>query len=80
MARFKVTFLPARKLTLDPALKGKARRQAAGLALQDILVDAAVETTPFDRTLFAALGEARDRRLSALLRSLEQARTDRTEA
>ena len=28
----------------------------------------------------AALGEARDRRLSALLRSLEQARTDRTEA
>ena len=60
--KFKVTFLPARKLTLDPALKGKARRQAAGLALQDILVDAAVETTPFDRTLFAALAQARHTR------------------
>ena len=60
--KFKVTFLPARKLTLDPALKGKARRQAAGLALQDILVDTAVETTPFDRTLFAALAEARQTR------------------
>ena len=44
--KFKVTFLPPRQLTVDPALKGKARRQAAGLALQDILVDAAVETAP----------------------------------
>ena len=59
--KFKVTFLPARRLTLDPALRGKARRQAAGLALQDILVDAAVETARFDRTLFAALAEARRR-------------------
>ncbi len=57
--KFKVTFLPARRLTLDPALRGKARRQAAGLALQDILVDAAVETARFDRTLFAALAEAK---------------------
>ena len=45
---------------LDPALKGKARRQAAGLALQDIMVEAAVETARIDRTLFAALvGRAR---------------------
>ncbi len=57
--RFKVTFLPPRKLTVDSALKGKARRQAAGLALQDIMVDAAVETAPIDQTLFTALVQAR---------------------
>jgi acyl-[acyl-carrier-protein]-phospholipid O-acyltransferase/long-chain-fatty-acid--[acyl-carrier-protein] ligase len=60
--KFKVTFLPARRLTVDPNLKGKARRQAAGLALQDIMVDAAVETARYDRTLFAALAEARQTR------------------
>ncbi|HJU32400.1 MAG TPA: acyl-[ACP]--phospholipid O-acyltransferase [Hyphomicrobiaceae bacterium] len=57
--KFKVTFLPPRRLALDPALKGKARRQSAGLALQDMLVDTAVETARFDRTLFAALADAR---------------------
>ncbi len=57
--RIKVTFLPARKLAVDAALKGKARRQAAGLALQDIMVEAAVATARFDRTLFAALTDAR---------------------
>ena len=57
--RIKVTFLPARKLAVDAALKGKARRQAAGLALQDIMVEAAVATARFDRTLFAALADAR---------------------
>ena len=54
-----VTFLPPRKLNVDPALKGKARRQAAGLALQDIMVDTAVETARCDRTLFAALADAK---------------------
>jgi acyl-[acyl-carrier-protein]-phospholipid O-acyltransferase/long-chain-fatty-acid--[acyl-carrier-protein] ligase len=54
-----VTFLPARKLNVDPALKGKVRRQAAGLALQDILVDTAVETARCNRTLFDALVDAR---------------------
>ena len=53
--KIKVTFLPPRKLNVDPALKGKTRRQAAGLALQDIMVDTAVETARCDRTLFAAL-------------------------
>ncbi|HJZ45402.1 MAG TPA: acyl-[ACP]--phospholipid O-acyltransferase [Hyphomicrobiaceae bacterium] len=60
--KIKVTFLPPRKLTVDPALKGKTRRQAAGLALQDIMVDAAVATARFDRTLFEALVEARETR------------------
>ncbi len=44
--KFTVTFLPPRRLVLDPALKGKLRRQAAGLALQDIMVEAAVATAP----------------------------------
>jgi acyl-[acyl-carrier-protein]-phospholipid O-acyltransferase/long-chain-fatty-acid--[acyl-carrier-protein] ligase len=60
--RIKVTFLPPRKLTVDPALKGKVRRQAAGLALQDIMVEAAVATARFDRTLFEALTDARETR------------------
>ena len=55
----RVTFLPPRKLNVDPALKGKTRRQAAGLALQDIMIDTAVETARCDRTLFAALVDAK---------------------
>ncbi|MGD9801959.1 MAG: acyl-[ACP]--phospholipid O-acyltransferase [Hyphomicrobiaceae bacterium] len=53
-----VTILPARKLSLSDDLKGKARRQAAGAKLQDIMVDTAVETARIDQTLFAALVEA----------------------
>jgi acyl-[acyl-carrier-protein]-phospholipid O-acyltransferase / long-chain-fatty-acid--[acyl-carrier-protein] ligase len=52
-----VTFLAPRRLLVDPALKGKARRQAAGLALQDILVDTAVSTARFERTIFDAVAE-----------------------
>jgi acyl-[acyl-carrier-protein]-phospholipid O-acyltransferase/long-chain-fatty-acid--[acyl-carrier-protein] ligase len=54
-----VTILPARKLDIDPALKGRARRQAAGARLQDIMVDTAVETANIRRTLFDALVEAK---------------------
>ncbi len=57
--KVRVTFLPPRKLNVDPALKGKTRRQAAGLALQDIMIDTAVETARCDRTLFAALVDAK---------------------
>jgi acyl-[acyl-carrier-protein]-phospholipid O-acyltransferase/long-chain-fatty-acid--[acyl-carrier-protein] ligase len=52
-----VTFLAPRRLYVDPALRGKARRQAAGLALQDILVDTAVSTARFDRTIFDAVAQ-----------------------
>ncbi len=55
-----VTILPPRRIEIDPALKGKARRQAAGLALQDIMVDTAVDTANTDRTLFEAVCDARD--------------------
>jgi acyl-[acyl-carrier-protein]-phospholipid O-acyltransferase/long-chain-fatty-acid--[acyl-carrier-protein] ligase len=55
----KVTILPPVKLAVDPALRGKARRQAAAARLHDIMVDTAVRTTDIDRTLFEALAEAR---------------------
>ncbi len=54
----KVTILPPRKLVVDPGLKGKARRHAAGALLQDIMIDTAMETAPIDQTLFAALNAA----------------------
>ncbi|MGL4395292.1 MAG: acyl-[ACP]--phospholipid O-acyltransferase [Hyphomicrobium sp.] len=50
-----VTILPPVHLKVDDALRGKARRQAAGLALQDIMTDSAVLTTPLDQSLFEAL-------------------------
>lgn len=57
-----VTILPPRKLDLAPEIKGKARRQAAGAKLQDIMVDTAVETAHIDQTLFQALVEAKETR------------------
>ena len=50
-----VTILPPAKLEIEPTLRGKARRQAAGLALQDVMTDSAVLTAPIDQTLFEAL-------------------------
>lgn len=55
-----ITILPPEKLTVDPALKGKARRQAAGAILQDIMVNSAVKTSNFDQTLFEALVDAKE--------------------
>ncbi len=60
--KVRVTFLPPRKLDVPAELKGKARRRAAGAALQDIMINAAVETTRIDQTLFEALTEAKDTR------------------
>ncbi len=51
----RVTILPPRKLNVPAELKGKARRQAAGSALQDEMINAAVETARIDQTLFQAL-------------------------
>ncbi len=57
--KVRVTFLPPRKLDVPVELKGKARRRAAGAALQDIMINAAVETARIDQTLFEALTEAK---------------------
>ena len=57
-----VTILPPVKLPVDPALKGKTRRQAAGACLQDIMVNTAVMTAKLDQTLFEALVDAKTTR------------------
>lgn len=54
-----VTILPPVKLAVPEGIKGKARRQAAGMALQDLMVDTAVRTANLDQTLFSALVEAK---------------------
>ncbi len=56
-----VTILPPFRLTVDPALKGKARRQAAGAGLYDAMSDLLFRTTPIDRSVMAALIEAGSR-------------------
>jgi acyl-[acyl-carrier-protein]-phospholipid O-acyltransferase/long-chain-fatty-acid--[acyl-carrier-protein] ligase len=53
-----VTFLPKVKLSLDPALRGKARRLAAGAALQDVMIEAMVLNSVMDQTLFQGLANA----------------------
>ena len=57
-----ISILPPVKLAVDPALKGKARRNAAGAALQDVMIDAMVKNSMLDQTLFQGLAHAyRDR-------------------
>ena len=46
-----VTVLEPVKLTVDPTLKGKYRRQAAGAALYAVMSDLVFRTTPTDRTV-----------------------------
>jgi acyl-[acyl-carrier-protein]-phospholipid O-acyltransferase / long-chain-fatty-acid--[acyl-carrier-protein] ligase len=57
-----VSILPPVKLEIDASLKGKTRRNAAGAALQDVMIDAMVKNAMLDQTLFEALAHAyRDR-------------------
>ena len=53
-----VTILEALKLKLDPELKGRRRRQAAGAALYEIMSDMIFRTTATDRTVIEALIDA----------------------
>ncbi len=53
-----VSILEPVKLEVDPALKGKYRRQAAGTALYEIMSDLIFRTTSTDRTVFDAVVEA----------------------
>jgi acyl-[acyl-carrier-protein]-phospholipid O-acyltransferase / long-chain-fatty-acid--[acyl-carrier-protein] ligase len=53
-----VTVLEPVKLTVDPALKGRWRRQAAGAALYGIMSDLVFRTTSTDRTLVEAVIDA----------------------
>jgi acyl-[acyl-carrier-protein]-phospholipid O-acyltransferase/long-chain-fatty-acid--[acyl-carrier-protein] ligase len=56
--KVKVTVLEPVKLTVDPALKGRWRRQAAGAALYGIMSDLVFRTTSTDRTVITAVIEA----------------------
>ena len=57
-----ISILPPVKLPVDPSLRGKARRNAAGAALQDVMIDAMVKNSMLDQTLFQGLAHAwRDR-------------------
>src|SRR5215472_5252369 len=55
--KVKVTILEPVRLTVDDALKGRARRQAAGAMLYQIMSDLIFRTTPTDRTVVDALVE-----------------------
>ena len=68
--RIRLTVQKPVKLAIDPSLRGKHRRRAAGAALQDIMTEVAVSTMIGDKTLFSALSDAmgtRDTGKSAVL-------------
>jgi acyl-[acyl-carrier-protein]-phospholipid O-acyltransferase / long-chain-fatty-acid--[acyl-carrier-protein] ligase len=56
--KIKVTILEPVKLSVDPALKGRKRRLAAGAALYDIMSDLMFYTTQTDHTVVEAVIEA----------------------
>src|SRR6516164_8243554 len=56
--KVKVTVLEPVRLSVDEALKGKARRQAAGALLYQIMSDLIFRTTPTDRTIVEAVVDA----------------------
>ncbi len=56
--KVKVTVLEPVRLTVDPDLKGRKRRQAAGAALYGIMSDLVFRTTSTDRTVLQAVVEA----------------------
>ncbi|WP_109121211.1 AMP-binding protein [Azospirillum sp. TSO22-1] len=56
-----LTVLPARRLTVDPALRGRARRQALAGVLYDVMADAALRAYDRNRSVFDALLDARSR-------------------
>ena len=58
LPKIKVTVLEPVKLQIDPALRGKYRRQAAGAALYEIMSNLVYRTTSTGRTLHEALVEA----------------------
>jgi len=56
--RVRVTVLEPVRLAVDDALKGRARRQAAGAVLYQIMSDLIFRTTPTDRTVVEAVVDA----------------------
>jgi acyl-[acyl-carrier-protein]-phospholipid O-acyltransferase / long-chain-fatty-acid--[acyl-carrier-protein] ligase len=56
--KIKVTILEPLRLTVDPALKGRRRRQIAGTELYSIMSDMIFRTTSTDRTVIQAVIDA----------------------
>ena len=56
--KVRISVLEPVTLTVDDSLTGKARREAAGAALYDIMSDLIFHTTPLDRTIFEDVVEA----------------------
>ncbi len=56
--KVKVTFLPPRKIAVDPALTGRERRRAVGAGLYDIMSDLVFATTDTNKTLIGALRDS----------------------
>ncbi len=56
--KIKVTILEPVKMNVDPALKGRKRRVAAGAALYDVMSNLMFQTAHTDRTILEAVIEA----------------------
>ena len=56
-----LTVLPPITLDLDPTILGRARRKQIGATLQGVMEQAAFASAPINRTVFAALLDARAR-------------------
>ena len=53
-----LTFLEPRRFEVDPALRGRKRREAIGRDLYDLMCDVVFRTAQWDRTLFQAVLDA----------------------
>jgi acyl-[acyl-carrier-protein]-phospholipid O-acyltransferase / long-chain-fatty-acid--[acyl-carrier-protein] ligase len=58
LPKVRMSVLPPRKLALNPLIKGRDRRRAAGRELYDVLSDAIFATTDISKTLMRSLIEA----------------------
>jgi acyl-[acyl-carrier-protein]-phospholipid O-acyltransferase/long-chain-fatty-acid--[acyl-carrier-protein] ligase len=59
--KVKLTILPPREIKLDPEVKGRRRRQAAGDALYQIMSDSVFLTSNNNRTIFRGVLDAAQR-------------------
>ncbi|HEX2726947.1 MAG TPA: AMP-binding protein, partial [Beijerinckiaceae bacterium] len=66
--QIRVTAMPPRRLDVDPSLKGRLRRKAAGQALYELMSETLFATTNIDETLFRSLIKAA--RLNGLRRTI----------
>jgi acyl-[acyl-carrier-protein]-phospholipid O-acyltransferase / long-chain-fatty-acid--[acyl-carrier-protein] ligase len=66
--QIRLTALPPRRLDIEPSLKGRVRRKAAGQALYELMSETLFATTDIDETLFRSLIKAA--RLNGLRRAI----------